>query len=258
MLQDWQVVILRAKHQAQGLASALLEHKAELTLLPLIDIVPLAILPSALHAWQNALKNADFLLVTSANAAFCAPEELLNFISEKTVVMTMGQATSQALLEKHPTLQIHYTAPPGATSESILNEPFLQADRVKNKKVALLAGKDGRTVFADTLANRGAQIEWMIVYEQQKPDIDLAETLLSLQLHPKVCFIATSSRVLENLVTMAPPTLVEWLLSVHLVVVSHRIYQHAKDKGFKQIVLADGAQTHAILQALKAYLSTTV
>jgi len=69
-----------------------------------------------------------------------------------------------------------------------------------------------------------------------------------------VCFIATSSRIVENLLALASDNDKPWLLKQALIVVSDRIYQQAKGLGFERIGVANGASDGAIKDACNAFL----
>ena len=220
---------------------------------PLIDIVCLDFSNAQLSTLKQNTRTADFLIVTSANAVYCAPPALLDSINERTFIITMGQATTDALQERMPTLRVNYTAPLGATSESVLQTSYLEQTNVQQKNVCILAGEGGRTVLADTLSERGALIKWVKVYKQEKPVISL-DLLLSQLQSQQVCFIATSSRIVENLLSLTNDKAKSWLLKQPLIVVSERIKLQAKEWGFERIALANGAHSSAIVQACENYL----
>ncbi len=252
MLQDWHIVILRASHQSGSLIESISKHKGTPISLPLLEIEPIEPL-SQLTTWKNAIKHADFLLVTSANAVHCAPMALMSAIRPSTQKITMGKATTQAL-EESGVLDIGYTAAPGSTSESVLDESFFQETNVKDKQVVILAGEGGRTVLADTLSERGARVTWIKVYRQKRPDLDLGSTLKQWQQQARYCFVATSSRILENLLALTPIEDKPWVLACPIIVVSERISVQAKEWGFKTCFVAKGPHPEEILVALQAMI----
>lgn len=247
MLQDWHIVILRARHQAHALANALSEEKAITHIVPLIDIIPLD-LHQHLNAWQQMFAQADFLIVTSANAVLCAPASLFEALHPNVFIVTMGKASTQALKEKYPHLMVHYTAPNGATSESVLAETHLQPAKVHQKKIVILAGEGGRTVLADTLSARAADLKLLKVYRQQKPQLDMDNIISDLEKNKKLCFVATSASIVENLLSLTQ-RYQDWLLEQPLVVVSQRVCEQARGLGFKRVYVAHGAQPSEIVQA---------
>ncbi len=249
MLQNWHIVILRAFHQSQALYENVLAQKGDPILLPLLEIESIEPL-SQLSTWKNAIKHADFLLVTSANAAHCAPMALMSAIRPSTQKITMGKATTQALKESG-VLDVAYTAKPGSTSESVLEESFLQESHVRDKQVVILAGEGGRTVLADTLIERGARVTWIKVYRQKRPELDLRSTLKQWQQQKQFCFVATSSRLLENLLALTPSEDKLWVLACPLIVVSERTSAQAKERGFKACFVAKGPHSEEILEALQ-------
>jgi uroporphyrinogen-III synthase len=248
-LKDWHIVIMRSQHQASSLITLVKDKGGVPILLPMQDILPLAISSQTLAKWINHIPQVDMIVVTSANAVYCAPASLIGAMKQVPCIVTMGKATSQALSEKG--ISAFFTAPPGSTSESVLMNTFLQKNAIENKKILLLAGEGGRTVFAEELANRGATVNWLKVYRQEQPRIDITPQLQQWQYFSKICFISTSSRSLENLLKLTPPEFHHWLKTKPLIVISSRITKQAIEWGFQHIVEAKAAHPEDILIVLQ-------
>ncbi|MBS0288971.1 MAG: uroporphyrinogen-III synthase [Proteobacteria bacterium] len=250
MLQGWQVGILRPPHQAHTLADMVHQLQGEPILIPLYDIEPIKIDDETISHWSAIIANADFIIVSSKNAVLYAPKQLFNQQS-KAFIVTMGESTTQALLEVQQNQEIGYTAPAGSTSESVLSEPFFNTSMMHEKRVVLLAGEGGRTVFSEVLHARGALITWMKVYRMRQNIFDLSKYFLNWQNATHFCFVATSSRILEGIFKMTPARDMAWLITRPLIVVSDRAQLQAKEMGFKQIFIAPSPHSDGIESALQ-------
>lgn len=248
-LKGWHIVIMRSQHQASSLIALVKDKGGDPILLPTQDILPLAISSETLTKWINYIQQVDILVVTSANAVYCAPASLIDAMKQVPCIVTMGKATTQALGEKE--VPVLFTAPPGSTSESVLTHALLQKNAVENKNILLLAGEGGRTVLANELAHRGATVNWLKVYRQEQPHIDITSQLQQWQQFSKMCFISTSSRSLENLLKLAHPEFHDWIKTKPLIVVSSRIAKQAIEWGFQHIVEAKAPHPEDILNVLE-------
>ncbi len=249
-LRGWQVIIMRPGQQGESLGVKVKAAHGQICLLPMLDIVPIAISPRECEVWCQQIKKVDKLFVVSANAVNCAPPLLLEAVRQMDLqVISMGEATTEALLEKG--IAVYFTPPPGSTSESLLNEPFLQAAEVTGQSIAILAPEEGRTVLAQTLQGRRANITWFQVYRQILPQVDLVPYYqLWHQQKERPLFVATSLGMLQNLLRLTPTADKLWLFRQPLVVISLRIAQYAKEFGFQQVFVANGAQDNSLMAAL--------
>lgn len=249
-LWGWHIVILRSKHQARSLYEQIQVCGGEPILLPTIDIFPLTFSSQQLERDQNRLRQADLIFIASANVVYCLPEALLLLLQgNNSCIVTMGKATTQTLAEK--SIEVFFTAPSGSTSESVLEQSFLQMDKVSGKEIVLLAGEDGRTLLADTLSQRGAHIHWIKVYRQQPIKLNLKPFIASWRLQRDFCFVVMSHHSLENLLVAFPSEDLTWLHSQMLVTISQRIALKAKEWGFQHIFVAQGAHPEEIGSALQ-------
>lgn len=248
-LKGWQVVIMRPSHQAQSLIEAVKSYGGAPYFLPLMEIQPLA-LTATQCSQAKTMANLCYVIVTSANAVYCTPEEILNILrSRETPLVTMGKATTQALNEKD--LRVFFTAPLGSTSETLLQQSFLNTEVVQGQTILLLAGEGGRTVLAETLKERGADIVWLKTYRQYNTPVDIVNLLQLWQENQRYCFVATSSRVLASLRKLVSTEHFLWLQACPCIVVSERIALQAREYGFQHIFVAKAPHTDEILESLQ-------
>jgi uroporphyrinogen-III synthase len=250
-LSGWQVVIMRPEHQAGTLVNTISERQGTPILFPTLEIIPLSFSPQVQADWDEFARRAAFLLVTSSNAMRFAPRHLMTTLQQNPVVkiVTMGEATSNAVREQG--LSVFYTAQSGTTSESLLKSDFFQASTLKAKAILILAGIGGRTLLAEELQSRQAEILVAKVYRQQIPNTTMADKLNPWQQKGRLCFVATSLNCLENALILAKDQ-VQQFKGLPLVVVSERIANKAAEWGFKQIFITKGADPLAICATLQA------
>lgn len=134
-------------------------------------------------------------------------------------------------------------------SEGLLLLNQLQAKEIAQQSIAILKGKRGRTYLKQTLLNRGAAISEYEVYDrkvktQQTTQLDIVKAQID-------CIIATSNEICDAAFTHYDNT---WLLEQTWVVLSQRTKDHIKSKGVIKVVIAEGAQNHLLLAAVKTAL----
>ncbi len=137
-------------------------------------------------------------------------------------------------------------------SEALLALPALQ--QVAGKKIVIFRGSGGRELLAQTLRERGAQVDYAEVYRRlqtRAPD----QTILSRWIAGGVNAITvTSSEGLQNLYGMMDERGRDWLLSMPIFVVSERCAALAQQLGFKQRAqVSRNASDQAIMESLAAW-----
>jgi uroporphyrinogen-III synthase len=161
------ILITRARHQAQSLASALEEKGATVIAIPAIEIIP----PDSYDALDAALwnaKNYQWLVVTSANGAEVLAERLTVLKSpiaalDALKIAAIGPATARALGE----MGLHVDeVPKQAIAESLVES---LRDQVGGKKVLLVRAKVARDVLPDELRHAGAIVDVVDAYQTIVP-----------------------------------------------------------------------------------------
>lgn len=161
------ILITRARHQAQSLASALEEKGATVVAIPAIEIIP----PDSYDALDAALWNAkkyQWLVVTSANGAEVLAERLAALKLPRDAldafkVAAIGPATARALGE----MGVHVDeVPKQAIAESLVES---LRDQVSGKNVLLVRAKVARDVLPEELRNAGATVDVVDAYQTIVP-----------------------------------------------------------------------------------------
>ena len=135
----------------------------------------------------------------------------------------------------------------GGTSEDILELPELQ--QMAGQRVLILAAAGGRRQIERTLAERGAEVHRLHVYQRlrQLPPPGM-ESRLQAAADPIV--LLASGGALEALQTVLSPACWQHLRSGLVVAPSMRVARLASAAGWQQVAVATGADHAAMLTAL--------
>jgi len=236
------VLITRSLHQAQRLATLVERAGGRSILFPTIDIVASedAQLFECLQARLNDYRHAIFI---SSNAVDCSVPKL-NMAALGATLIAIGPATARALAR----YQLSYLMPAAPyNSEAVLAMPELQ--QVQQHPIAIIAGEGGRTVLAERLRARGAEVDKYAVYQRKLPNVALGAELPSWRQQGLNCIIASSLTSLQNLATLIGSE-GTWLYQLPLCVISEALVGEAQRLGFKQVIQAANATDEAIVAAL--------
>lgn len=161
------ILITRARHQAQSLATALEEQGAAVLAIPAIEIIP----PDSYEALDAALWNADkyqWLVVTSVNGAEVLAQrfQALRMTSDALAslkIAAIGPATARGLGE----IGLHVDEIPKQSIAESLVESL--RDKVAGQNVLLVRAKVARDVLPDELRKAGATVDLVDAYQTVVP-----------------------------------------------------------------------------------------
>jgi uroporphyrinogen-III synthase len=246
-LRDTGVVITRPVHQGEALKSRLETKGASVLHFPTIEILP-ATRGAELESCFQRLESYHYAIFISPNAVDYAAD-FVDFggLPPKLKLAAIGPGTARAL-------EAHGRKPDmlprdGASSEALLKLKALNA--VDKKRVLIVRGQGGRELLAETLEERGAEVDYAEVYRRAVPRIDHSE-LGGWFRQGKVDVIAVTSReALLNLDRMLSPALTPYLRAAQLLVSSARVIKLAGALGVRRrpVVAAD-ASDRALVHAL--------
>ena len=225
----------RPKHQAQGL-SALVEKRGGKSI-----ICPtMAIQNQDLPVQRSHLNSFDHIVLVSVNAVNAFFEHGFSSSQSNQACSNwyaIGKATFDAA--KKAGLPVKPNLGHAYTSERLLEDPSLQA--LKDKKVLIIRGNQGRDLMAQTFKERGAQVEqWPLYHRVPMPLCTSAWQTFKKARNPIV--LGTSVTALEFLIE-ALKSAPQWteekrlselaiLLAKPLVVFSERIKMSAQQLGW--------------------------
>ena len=138
-------------------------------------------------------------------------------------------------------------------SEGLLALPELH--QVAGRRVVIFRGEGGRTLLADTLAARGADLRAVICYRRIAAG---DSTLLTAWLARNAIAVltATSRASLDGLLTLAGPAATQ-LKALPLAVLSAALADHARQAGFEGPILPAGEASDAgLVAAVRALLGS--
>lgn len=251
-LDGYGIVITRPAEQAHTLAALISDHGGNALLFPLIAI---AALPDYGVFEQKllALKNTDWAIFISSNAVQNAMPRLLatlGALPENLKFAAIGPSTAAELAK----FGVKQTLIPLGRfdSESLLAMPEMQA--VQDQNVVIFRGVGGRELLADSLAERGAHVDFAECYRRINPQQDVS-FLKSLwrnkQLH---AIVVTSSEAMRSLLALAKVAQDEledsaWLRDITFCVNHARIAELPQQACLK-VAIAEAPGDEAMLQCL--------
>ncbi|MDE2235293.1 MAG: uroporphyrinogen-III synthase [Gammaproteobacteria bacterium] len=239
------IVITRPMHQGESLRVRLETKGAEVLHFPTIEIQPVANTAS-LEACFKRLDRYQYMIFISPNAVDYAADYLdFRGLPPKLKLAAIGPGTARALLA-------HGRKPDmlprdGANSEALLKLKALNA--VNNKSVLIVRGQGGREFLAETLEERGADVDYAEVYRRNVPRLDHGELSRWLRNAKVDAIIVTSRESLLNLDRMLSPGLTPYLRSAQLLVSSAQVIKLASALGIRRrpVVAADASERALVL-----------
>ncbi len=233
------IMVTRPRAQAATLAGLIAERGGKPVIFPLIEISPAAD-PGPLQTAIACLDRYSLAIFISPNAIdFSLPLILaergwpsgLRAVaigpSSVTRLASYGVEQTLAPLERFD-------------SESVLELPELQRAAVAGQRVLILRGNGGRELLAETLRERGSEVNCVSCYLRSAPDSALPLKTLwdSGQLD---ALTISSSEGLRNLVDLLDPPARAQLHTTPVFVPHQRIADLAQALGLQQVVLTEPA-----------------
>ncbi|NMH65158.1 uroporphyrinogen-III synthase [Shewanella salipaludis] len=238
------VLLTRPDGRNAAMAAALSARGIAHLVTPLLAVEPLS--GAALEAGLNRLQTADILIFISTNAVHYALSSRSRPLPSQACY-AVGDATWQALSQ----LGIAAVKAPDEQqqTEGLLTLPALR--EVKGKRIVIVRGQGGRETLAEQLQARGAEVSYLEVYRRVCPPLEPQQILAQWQAFGIDTILVTSGEILENLLELVPKELFSWLRACHIIVPSPRISAQASAAGLTRVSQAKGANTQAMLDALK-------
>lgn len=249
-LRDTGIVITRPVHQGETLKTHLETKGAEVLHFPTIEILP-AIRSTDLETRLRLLECYHYAIFISPNAVDYAADYLdFGTLPPKLKLAAIGPGTARALAAhgRKPDMLPH----DGANSEALLKLKALHA--VDRKRILIVRGQGGRELLAETLEERGADVDYAEVYRRAVPRADHAEVGRWLRGSRVDAVVVTSRESLLNLDHMLSPGLTPYLRASQLLVSSARVLKVASAMGMRRrpVVAAD-ASDRALVHALVSW-----
>lgn len=245
------VLVTRPQGQARRFMQRIVELGGESWWLPGLEIEPPADMTGFLQV-VNDLDHFDWVVFVSPTAV----ERAWPVIAERgglparVRVAAVGRGSARELAQRGVA---DVLAPEDkADSESLLALPDLQA--MAGQRVALFRGEGGRTLLADTLGARGAQVRHAVCYRRVLPSTDIAPVLRAWYAGRIRAVTAFSRDSLDGLVALLTPEGRELLSRTPLFVPHLRIAEHARALGIARTIVTPPGED-GVLQALTEHFA---
>ncbi len=239
------VLITRAQHQAHELKSAIEAADGDTFLFPAIDIVGRDI--DEIGRELADLPEPDVVIFVSGNAVAYGLAAVKGKNAKIAVVGPATRATIEAT-----GVNVDIFPSDGFDSEHLLQHDALQD--VDGKNIVIVRGQSGRELLANTLGERGANVNHLNVYNRvpHEPTLaDLENLGVALNQGSIGYVIVMSVETLECLVQIIPAEDLSLLRHTTLVAPSARVLQTASEliPGIAT-ELAPGPQAPAMVDTL--------
>ncbi|MEY8205834.1 MAG: uroporphyrinogen-III synthase [Bermanella sp.] len=245
------LLFTRPQGQGEDLVQALDAAGWHCVRQPLLKIMPFTPQQgSAFQAIKSNIMNLDrydVVISVSGNASAQAVEWIDQYwpqMPQGIHWLAVGPSSAAAF----KALGIEVATPPGNHSEGLLALPALQ--QMAHKKVLILRGQGGRELLANTLRERGAEVDYCELYQRQAIPFaagQLATLLRERQIHYA---LITSGEMAEQLAQQLPSAAQR--LDLQLIVPSKRIQDMATTLGFSRVAVCGHIQAATLLACLNA------
>lgn len=200
------------------------------------------------------LTQSDIVIAVSQYAVHWAQHSLemshQHFPSTPTY-FAIGNKT--ALLLQQYTQQTVF-APKISDSEHLLDLPALKL--VKNKRILILRGNNGRELIYQTLQQRDANVFYNEIYYRNLLPIKEISLWEQWKMQGVSHLVITSGEQLAFFISQVPAQYLPWVAHLKLYVPSLRIYQQAEELGFSHIINTRSAANPILLDCLKKTCTT--
>ena len=236
------VVVTRPRELAEPLAGAIARRGGRPVLFPAIAI-------EELPPPETLRRATEFQLIVfvSPSAVRVALRALPHWPSG-VAAAAIGAGTRREL-ERHGVSGV--IAPQGgADSEALLATAEL-AD-VSGKRVLIVRGEGGRAFLGNTLAARGARVDYAECYRRVRPAADAAPLIGEWQRGLIHAVSVSSAEGLDNFLAMTGGEGRQWLAGTPLFVPHARIAGHARSQGMREVIVS-GSGDDELVERLVAY-----
>ena len=237
------VIITRPAGQCEALACLVEAAGGRAFILPAMAIEP----TRAATTWPSRLPDINeyhLLVFISRNAVKYGA----HYLSDQDMdIAAVGPSTAKSLeAEGHPA---NVVSEQGFTSEALLDHPRLQD--MRGKRVLIVRGVGGRELLEQSMAARGARVDYLEVYcrtESEIPPQVLEQVRMDLDAGHIRFVTATSVQTLENILLLLGDEARHLLGRTQLVSASGRVVQKAKELGIPTAEPASGPADQDLLE----------
>ena len=246
ILKDITILNTRPLPLALELTQAIEKNGGRCVMLPSLQIMPL--FNDIQEKVSQSFQESDIVLFTSQYAVDLA---LQTSVQYNGLIGAVGRATAAAIKKKGLFVTL---IPQEASTEGLLNLPELQKICLKGKKITLFCGRGGRALLYETLIERGAMVNKVMLYERTLPTWTEAEyaNLIKTPIHLALGLSVDS--IVYFFSCLKPKEKIRFS-NLPWLVMSSRVALQAKTMGIKTIHKV-GHQT--VLEAIEKLVQSQV
>jgi uroporphyrinogen-III synthase len=246
-LKDTGVLITRPLGQGEALKARFEAKGAQTLHFPTIEILPVG-RSAELERCLEQLERYHYAIFTSPNAVdYAAALMDLAALPKRLKVAAIGPGTARTLTARGRKPDM--LPRDGANSEALLRLKAL--NKVDGKRILIVRGQGGRELLAETLEERGADVDYAEVYRRGTPRFDAGELTQWFRQGRVDAIVVTSREALLNLERMLSPALTPNLKAAQLLVSSARMVKLAGALGIRRRpVIAADATDPALVKAM--------
>ncbi|HSG21833.1 MAG TPA: uroporphyrinogen-III synthase [Azonexus sp.] len=245
------IVVTRPRAQAGPLAEAIAAAGGNPLIFPLLEISPASDAKPLAEA-VSRLAEYRLAIFISPNAVDYALPAILARGPWPVALRpaAVGQGTVKALAAHG----IAGCVAPSERfdSETLLSLPELAAEKVRGQRVAIFRGDGGRELLAETLRQRGAEVDCITCYRRSGPAAGALPLLAAWRAGQLDALTVSSSEGLRYLLDLLDAEGRRFLQNTPIFVPHARIAENARAMGLSNILLTDAADA-GILAGLRAY-----
>lgn len=244
------IVVTRPRAQALPLAEWIRERGGVAVVFPLLEILP-AQETRALQAAALSLETYRLAIFVSPNAVDFSVPAILNQRSWPDGLQAAAIGPGSAARLREYGIAGALTPKARFDSEALLDLAELQAEHLSGKRVLIFRGDGGREFLAETLRERGAEVDYVHCYRRVAPS-DATE-LQALWRDARLdALIISSSEGLRNLLPLLDDAGRAGLRRTPVFVPHPRIAESAQALGLQRVILSAGADA-GIMTALQQH-----
>jgi len=232
------VLVTRPKKQAENLCDLIRKSGGEAIAFPVIEIMPFEQAQSGIVTLQGI----DMIIFISQNAVDYFMKGVNEKIPHGTLMISIGEASSRSMRSHH--LRVDLQPHTSIGSEGLLLLPELQ--NMKGKKVLIVRGQGGRELLAETLRQRGADVDYLNVYQRGLPSPSSAQCQQAIKAD---CLVCTSVVSVKNLMVLLEKDL-KSIVDKPMLVLSDRIKVYALSAGFSSVMVTKSTRDEAFIDEL--------
>ncbi len=227
------IVITRPARQATSLAEMIQSAGGRPILFPVLEILDTADLAPLIDA-VDRLDRFDLAIFISPNAVLRAMNQVV--ARRNWPAGLRAAAVGKGSVKELKRFGITEVLVPTRSfdSEGLLALPELQ--QIDGWRVVIFRGDGGRELLGDTLAGRGADVEYVECYRRARPRADVAPLLRAWARNEVDAVTVTSSEGLRNLFEMLGKLGQSWFLRTPLLAPHPRIAAAARELGCRHVV----------------------